>query len=181
MLAAKTHYALRNRIERFFNRLKHSRRIATRYDNLASSFLGFVQLATIRQWIRFVHTPYIDHEPSKQDPILHDDQHAGNNRSDIHVVIGVNVHVGDGQHFGHRFTTATASQTALSCQSKAHGLPTGLPCIQLTGFPDVSMILVILARQMSRTTSATSVNCAVKGLVLRQTIPIVRVGRGSAS
>lgn len=49
-------YALRNRIERFFNRLKHSRRIATRYDKLASSFLGFVQIATIRQWIRFVHT-----------------------------------------------------------------------------------------------------------------------------
>jgi len=53
----KAKYALRNRIERFFNRLKHSRRIATRYDKLASSFLGFVQLATIRQWIRFVHTP----------------------------------------------------------------------------------------------------------------------------
>ncbi len=52
----KAKYALRNRIERFFNRLKHSRRIATRYDKLASSFLGFVQLATIRQWIRFVHT-----------------------------------------------------------------------------------------------------------------------------
>ncbi|WP_274424441.1 IS5 family transposase [Chelativorans sp. YIM 93263] len=52
----KTKYALRNRIERFFNRLKQSRRIATRYDKLASSFLGFVQLATIRQWIRFVHT-----------------------------------------------------------------------------------------------------------------------------
>ena len=51
----KLTYALRNRIERFFNRLKHSRRIATRYHKLASSFLGFVQLATIRQWIRFVH------------------------------------------------------------------------------------------------------------------------------
>ncbi|MGX9181996.1 IS5 family transposase [Mesorhizobium sp. BHbdii] len=52
----KAKYALRNRIERFFNRLKHSRRISTRYDKLASSFLGFVQLATIRHWIRFVHT-----------------------------------------------------------------------------------------------------------------------------
>lgn len=52
----KPTYALRNRIERFFNRLKHSRRIATRYDKLASSFLGFVQIATIRLWIRFVHT-----------------------------------------------------------------------------------------------------------------------------
>ena len=49
-------YALRNRIERFFNKLKNSRRIATRYDKLTSSFLGFVQIATIRIWIRFVHT-----------------------------------------------------------------------------------------------------------------------------
>ncbi|MCA3621649.1 MAG: transposase, partial [Methylobacterium sp.] len=40
----------------FFNKIKHSRRAATRYDKLASSFLGFVQLATIRCWIRFVHT-----------------------------------------------------------------------------------------------------------------------------
>ena len=49
-------YALRNRIERFFNKIKNSRRVATRYDKLTSSFLGFVQLATIRIWIRFVHT-----------------------------------------------------------------------------------------------------------------------------
>ena len=48
-------YALRNRIERLFNRLKNSRRVATRYDHTASSFLGFVQLAAIRQWISFVH------------------------------------------------------------------------------------------------------------------------------
>ena len=48
-------YSLRNRIERFFNKVKNSRRVATRYDKLASSFLGFVQLATIRIWIRFVH------------------------------------------------------------------------------------------------------------------------------
>jgi transposase len=52
----KTAYAMRNRIERFFNKIKHSRRVATRYDKLASSFLGFVQLETIRCWIRFVHT-----------------------------------------------------------------------------------------------------------------------------
>jgi transposase len=48
-------YATRNRIERFFNRLKNSRRVATRYDHTASSFLGFAKLATIKQWIRFVH------------------------------------------------------------------------------------------------------------------------------
>ena len=48
-------YALRARIEQFINKLKNSRRVATRYDHTASSFLGFVQLAAIRQWIKFVH------------------------------------------------------------------------------------------------------------------------------
>lgn len=45
-------YALRNRIERCFNRLKTARRVATRYDKTAASFLGFVQIASIRLWIR---------------------------------------------------------------------------------------------------------------------------------
>ena len=49
-------YALRNRIERFFNRAKNSRRVATRYDKLIESFAAFVLLACIRIWIRFVHT-----------------------------------------------------------------------------------------------------------------------------
>lgn len=48
-------YATRNKIERFFNRMKNSRRVATRYDHTASSFLGFAQLVTIKQWIHFVH------------------------------------------------------------------------------------------------------------------------------
>jgi transposase len=49
-------YALRNRIERFFNRAKNSRRVATRYDKLIESFAAFVLLASIRIWIRFVRT-----------------------------------------------------------------------------------------------------------------------------
>lgn len=50
-------YALRNRIERCANRLKNARRIATRYDKTAGSFLGFVQITSIRMWIRdFVNT-----------------------------------------------------------------------------------------------------------------------------
>ena len=52
----KAIYRLRNRIERFFNRLNNSRRVATRYDKLIESFAAFVVLATIRIWIRFVHT-----------------------------------------------------------------------------------------------------------------------------
>ena len=48
-------YALRSRIECFINRLKNSRRVATRYDKTATSFLGFATLSAIRLWIRFVH------------------------------------------------------------------------------------------------------------------------------
>src|SRR6187399_914375 len=40
------------RVERFFNRIKHCRRIATRYDKLAANYLAFVQLASIRLWLR---------------------------------------------------------------------------------------------------------------------------------
>jgi len=45
-------YALRNRIERCFNKLKNARRLATRYDKTASSYLGFINIASIRLWIR---------------------------------------------------------------------------------------------------------------------------------
>ena len=45
-------YRARNRIERFFNKIKHCRRIATRYDKLAANYLAFVQLASIRLWLR---------------------------------------------------------------------------------------------------------------------------------
>lgn len=38
-------YKNRNQIERFLNRLKQFRRIATRYDKLCISFLSLVQLA----------------------------------------------------------------------------------------------------------------------------------------
>jgi transposase len=44
-------YRDRNRIERMFNRLKQSRRIATRYDKTAMSFLGFLNLAAARIWL----------------------------------------------------------------------------------------------------------------------------------
>ncbi len=48
-------YAKRNKIERFINRLMGSRRVATRYDHTAESFLGFAKPATIKIRIRFVH------------------------------------------------------------------------------------------------------------------------------
>jgi transposase len=38
-------------IERLVGKLKEYRRIATRYDKLAASYLAFVQLAAIRMWL----------------------------------------------------------------------------------------------------------------------------------
>jgi transposase len=48
-------YKQRNLIERMFNKLKNWRRIATRYDKTASSFLAFVSLASAKLWLPFVH------------------------------------------------------------------------------------------------------------------------------
>jgi transposase len=39
-------------VERFFNKTKHCRRIATRYDKLAANDLAFDRLASIRVWLR---------------------------------------------------------------------------------------------------------------------------------
>jgi transposase len=44
-------YRARNLIERFFARIKQFRRIATRYDKLARSFLSFVHLACTFIWL----------------------------------------------------------------------------------------------------------------------------------
>jgi transposase len=40
-------YKERHLVECFFNKLKHFRRVATRYDKLATSFLTFVYVAAI--------------------------------------------------------------------------------------------------------------------------------------
>jgi len=45
-------YRDRNQAERFFNRIKHYRRIATRYEKRAVNFLAFVKLAAIPLWLR---------------------------------------------------------------------------------------------------------------------------------
>ena len=45
-------YALRNMVERCFNKLKNARRLATRYDKTADSYLGFVLIASVRLWMR---------------------------------------------------------------------------------------------------------------------------------
>jgi transposase len=45
-------YHARNRVDRFFNLIKQCRRVAPRYDKLAVNYLAFVQLASIRLWLR---------------------------------------------------------------------------------------------------------------------------------
>jgi len=37
---------------RFFNKIKQCRRVATRYDKVAANYLAFIQLASIRLWLR---------------------------------------------------------------------------------------------------------------------------------
>lgn len=45
-------YKERNLVERFFNKLKHFRRIATRYEQTAKAYLSMVQLAAVVIWTR---------------------------------------------------------------------------------------------------------------------------------
>ena len=47
-------YAERNRVERFFNKLKHFRAIASRYEKSAANYLALVKLAAARIWMRFM-------------------------------------------------------------------------------------------------------------------------------
>jgi transposase len=44
-------YRERNAVERLVGRLKEHRRLATRYDKLATSYLAFVHLAAILLWL----------------------------------------------------------------------------------------------------------------------------------
>jgi len=45
-------YKERNLVERFFNKIKHFRRVATRYDKTASAFLAFIHVASICLWLK---------------------------------------------------------------------------------------------------------------------------------
>jgi transposase len=47
-------YRYRNLVERFFNKLKHFRAIATRYEKYDANYLALVKLASARIWMRFM-------------------------------------------------------------------------------------------------------------------------------
>jgi transposase len=45
-------YKQRNLVERFFNKIKHYRGVATRYDKRGDNYLAGVKLASARIWMR---------------------------------------------------------------------------------------------------------------------------------
>jgi len=47
-------YRFRNLVERFFNKLKHFRAIATRFEKHDANYLALVKLAATRIWMRFM-------------------------------------------------------------------------------------------------------------------------------
>lgn len=54
--ADRSLYRLRNLVERCFNKLKNARRVATRYDKTMESFLSFIDITSIRLWLRHLST-----------------------------------------------------------------------------------------------------------------------------
>jgi transposase len=47
-------YRFRNLVERFFNKLKHFRAVATRFEKHDANYLALVKLAATRIWMRFM-------------------------------------------------------------------------------------------------------------------------------
>jgi transposase len=51
-------YRYRNLVERFFNKLKNFRAIATRYDKHAENYLALIKLAAVQIRIRSARNPH---------------------------------------------------------------------------------------------------------------------------
>jgi transposase len=47
-------YRYRNLVERFFNKIKHFRAVATRFEKHDANYLALVKLAAVRIWTRFM-------------------------------------------------------------------------------------------------------------------------------
>ena len=45
-------YKERNQVERFINRIKHYRRVATRYEKSVQNYVAFLHVASIMAWLR---------------------------------------------------------------------------------------------------------------------------------
>jgi transposase len=48
----KQRYKERHLVECFINKIKHFRRVSTRYDKTVASFLAFVAIAAFMVWLR---------------------------------------------------------------------------------------------------------------------------------
>ena len=48
-----TLYRQRNLVERFFNKIKHFRKIATRYEKTARNYLAAILMVCSKLWLRF--------------------------------------------------------------------------------------------------------------------------------
>ena len=57
-------YRFRNLVERFFNKLKHFRAIATRFEKHDANYLALVKLAATRIWMRFMSRDLVRSERS---------------------------------------------------------------------------------------------------------------------
>ena len=51
-------YRYRNLVERFFNKIKHFRAVATRFEKHDANYLALVKLAAVRVWMRFLNANY---------------------------------------------------------------------------------------------------------------------------
>jgi transposase len=49
-------YRLRNLVEHSLNKLKSARRVANRYDKTVESFLGSIDITSLRLWLRLLST-----------------------------------------------------------------------------------------------------------------------------
>jgi transposase len=47
-------YRYRNLVERFFNKIKHFRAVATRFEKHDANYLALVKLAAVKIWMRFM-------------------------------------------------------------------------------------------------------------------------------
>jgi hypothetical protein len=73
----------RNLVQRFFNKIKQCRRIATRYDKLAANYLAFIKLASIRLWLRtYESMPKAENAPFDFKDILKARGYRWNDGSD---------------------------------------------------------------------------------------------------
>lgn len=89
-------YRQRNSVERFFNKLNHFRRIATRCAKLDRNSLAAVMLAAIRLWLgayeSTIQPPYTAKGKALKPPLKARDALGANAETVNHVVFGMELY-----------------------------------------------------------------------------------------